>query len=359
MPRRVIPIRTGPAQFDFQDSAGGLTDGLAQAIAVLAALPGQNRQIEQEYQLRTADSDRQNRRDAEANAFRREEFDRRGEQDTIANGLRQNAADLQLAQAGGYAGPRRDLGQISARVGAQDEARVDMQQQVQAAKLAHAVEANDRRWGSEDLSRIMGVERPQGTGVPYNPDLLRSGRNGGVVVMQPKNPPSERGGWQYVKGEDGTNYRFNRESGAMEEIAAPAATGGAAPGATPEAPPVQFPTPEAPSSSAWSLRPSGAAGGPQTLGDVLGGRWMGDGDQPPAETAPQSDPQQAAAGSLRSVSEAAGKANITPDQRRKFMATQADLHQRYLAAAASQNQQEMQRINDAIVKHAQLVTGTP
>lgn len=109
MPRRIIPIRTGPARVDFQDSASGLTDGLAQAIATLAALPMQQQQIQQDYALRTAGVDRENRRldrqdqrDSLEDALRLEDRSRRDRLDasTLRNNDLSTALSLGVAPAG-------------------------------------------------------------------------------------------------------------------------------------------------------------------------------------------------------------------------------------------------------------------
>ena len=328
MPRRIIPIRSGPAQFDFQDSAGGLTDGLAQAVATLAALPMQSRQIQQDYALRTAEVNRENRnqdaslrRSGLEDALRTgaapvgmeqdpqyagavNEFKTHAHEKDLENILRQRNSDMEAARMGAYAGPDAGLGAASANSAADQAA-------MRAFHLRYNGGVPPTAAPPSDLARLFGLpdanETQQAPGKgpyipsPFNPDLIHRGGNGHVEVVNPPQAPVPH--VHMLKDKDGNEQPFLLgKDGAMHPVPiAPADGLSNALGAAAASAPVQFPTPDAPSQSMLSMRPSGAAGGPQTLGDVLGGRWFGGGDQgapqeaPPAAAAPPAPPAPPAA----------------------------------------------------------------
>jgi hypothetical protein len=69
--------------------------------------------------------------------------------------------------------------------------------------------------------------------------------------------------------------------------------------------------------------------------------------------------QQKAATSFAQIQSLTNAARLSPDQKMKFLATQQDLHQRWLKAAEIGDQSGAARIQQAIVQHSRLLDGAP
>lgn len=300
MPRRTIRIASGPVATDFQDDPGGLANGLANALATLAALPTQRLAIQQQGDLQLAQVNRQNRRDSMADALsqhaqdRQDRLDQQNEDRYQAGQDRQTQADAERnAEQFGIVPniqipmePTKDQADLLTIAGvgkAKRDQAAESQTMENALRGAHVA--------SEGARGLNGV-------IDHIAGMFGMGKHPGAV--------SERSGWQVEKGTDGKFYRFNRGTGEIQE-AAPTA-----PAAAPT--PAQAPVTGGP---AMSLQGAPAAGGPgwdltDTLRSLFGGAAA-----TPAGAPPQAAPGMAdAMGTQAATPSPAGKRPVSLSQAR-------------------------------------------
>lgn len=169
---------------------------------------------------------------------------------------REQLEDLWREKAFGREQQADEMNRLWHDQASQRQDRLDQgQAAMQKAQIDHLNSDSTRRW-MEDLGKAA--------------NSLFGAAKGGT---------GQRAGWAMFTGEDGKPYLYNRGDGSVMPAKLPGAAPAAAAARAPAA---------GGGNDFWSMRRSGAPGGPQTAGDVLGLRWYGSGDQaaPAAAGAP-------------------------------------------------------------------------